>query len=147
VTAYGIECVRVAAAEPEEADSVAPRSPVPPPMDVAAPFEIPVHQYCLNQRSPQGTQVPSVTSTGIQVAIGTQVMPPFSANDRRETIEWLLKVSKQVGKAYDVSALSEYISPVSVVMQHSGSPPPRIHQSTLRCFVFPYDMDTCGQII
>jgi hypothetical protein len=96
-------------------------------MDVVAPAVLP--ELELNQVA-TGTQVPSpvaVTSIGTQVAIGTQVIPPFSDKDRRETIEWLVKVSKQVGKVYD---FSEYISPVCVVMQHSGSPPPRIHQST-----------------
>jgi hypothetical protein len=131
--------VRVAAAEPVEADPVAPpESPVPSPMDVVAPQSSVQQVWAvlpeleLNQVA-TGTQVPSpvaVTSIGTQVAIGTQVIPPFSDKDRRETIEWLVKVSKQVGKVYDFSALTEYISPVCVVMQHSGSPPPRIHQST-----------------
>jgi hypothetical protein len=54
-------------------------------------------------------------------------MPVISPDDRRKTIEKLVEVARRIGKVYD---FKEYISAASVTFQASGTPPPRIHNST-----------------
>ena len=77
--------------------------------------------------------VPSVVASGVPGPTSPHVSEADSIStmgDKDRTVERLVEVAGQLGKVYDFTDLSKFISAVSVKFQSSGLPPPKVHEST-----------------